>query len=124
NKHSGIPPLNNEVDANEATLVAPTGAAMTPDSGEALESGSNELLVSHAVKARMRAATAGARKRAILRDNLKLWVISGLTLFLVELEGVHLPAAGEGPAPGSAGAVAHRTWFPDTGGQGRLSARS
>jgi hypothetical protein len=54
----------------------------------------------------IRAATTGTRKRAIRRDNLKLWVIRGP--FLVSHWEDTVVASGEGTSLGTTEAAAHR----------------
>src|SRR5439155_11638676 len=76
----GIPPAKELVER----LASPTGAAGTlaGATGPAgvLASGLRESVLLHPTMVKMIAPNAGTRRRAILRDNLKLWVIRGLFL--------------------------------------------
>src|SRR5207247_4331080 len=86
----GMPPENDDVVnmvSDDASMLSLTGTTWTPASepgsaavGGILLSGLNESVLLHPTKLMMRVASAGARRRAIRRDNLKLWVIRGLFL--------------------------------------------
>src|SRR5215216_8114675 len=72
----GMPPANEvENDGSETGAAGAAAGAAGVASGELL-SGLTESVLLQPTRAMM-AASTGTRNRAILRDNLKLWVIRG-----------------------------------------------